>query len=144
MKLQKLVWFFVEWGFGLEQQEVESVVQEFLKVTNRKNPFNGGVPEGWWSGFLKRHPRISKRKPQHLQMARAQVSRQDIMDHWFNDCLRPTLKKLQLDPQDDPHKEMAQMPHALIPGYCREQITVQTCVSASGQILPPYVVYNGA
>ena len=73
-------------------------MQEFLKVTNRKNPFNGGVPEeGWWSGFLKRHPQISKRKPQHLQMVRAQVSRQDIMDHRFNDCLGPTLKKLHLE-----------------------------------------------
>ena len=89
---------FAEWGFGLGRREVESVVQEFLKVTNRKNPFKDGVPgEGWWSGFLKRHPRIAKRKSQHLQMVRAQVSRQDILDHWFNDCLGPTLKKLDLE-----------------------------------------------
>ena len=35
-------------------------------------------------------------------------------------------------------------PHAMIPGSGREQITVQTCVSGSGQILPSYIVYKGA
>ena len=35
-------------------------------------------------------------------------------------------------------------PQALVPGLGRENITVQTCISASGQLLPPYVVYKGA
>ena len=155
---------FTECGFGLGRREVECVVQEFLKVTNRKNPFKGGVPEeGWWSGFLKRRPQKANKKPQHLQMVRAQVSRQDIMDHWFNDCLGPTLKKLDLvgkveriynvDKSGVPlswnskvvlTKRGHKMPHALVPGSGREQVTVRTCVPTSSQILPPYVVYKGA
>ena len=35
-------------------------------------------------------------------------------------------------------------PQALTPGSGREQITVQTCASGSGEMLPPYVVYKRA
>ena len=35
-------------------------------------------------------------------------------------------------------------PQALVPGSGCEQITVQTCVSGSGQVLPPNVVFKGA
>ena len=78
------------------------------------------------------------------------------MDHWFNDCLGPTLKKLDLqgkaeriDNVDIPGFSLSWTPkiiltkrghkmlHALIQGSGREQITVQTRVSASGQIQPP-------
>ena len=35
-------------------------------------------------------------------------------------------------------------PQAMTPGSGREQITVQTCISGSGQLMAPYVVYKGA
>ena len=88
---------FAEWGFGIGRREVESVIQDFLRVSKRKNPFKDGVPgEGWWSGFLKRHPKITKRKPQQLQMVRAKASCEDIVSHWFDHCLGPALEKLDL------------------------------------------------
>ena len=64
-------------------------------MTKRKNPFIDGVPgEGWWSGFFKRHPKVVKRKPQQLQMARAKASCPEIISDWFEQCLCPTLAEL--------------------------------------------------
>ena len=155
---------FAEWGFGMGRREVESVVKDYLHVTKRKNPFKDGVPgEGWWSGFFKRHPKVVKRKPQQLQMARAKASCPEIISHWFDQCLGPTLEKLDLVGKADRifnvdesgfplswnptmiltrrgHKS----PQAMTPGSGREQITVQTCISGSGQLMAPYVVYKGA
>lgn len=91
-----------EWGFGLGRREVESVIEDYLRVTKRRNPFKGGVPgEGWWSGFMRRHPEITKRKPQQLQMVRVRSSTKDVITHWFNQCLKPTLKKLDLKGKPD-------------------------------------------
>lgn len=155
---------FAEWGFGLGRKEVESVINEYLRAMKKPNPFKDGVPgEGWWSSFLKRHPEIVHRRPQHLQMVRARASSQEVISHWFTECLGPTLDKLQL--REKPERIFNvnesgfplswtpkliltkcghKAPQALIPGSGREQITVQTCISASGQLMPPYVIYKGA
>ena len=62
---------FAEWGFDLGRKEVEGIVSNYLKCTKKKNPFKDTIPgEGWWSGFMKRHPEIRKRKPQHIQQNR--------------------------------------------------------------------------
>ena len=113
--------------------------------------------------FFKRHPKVVKRKPQQLQMARAKASCPEIISHWFDQCLGPTLEKLDLVGKADRifnvdesgfplswnptmiltrrgHKS----PQAMTPGSGREQITVQTCISGSGQLMAPYVVYKGA
>ena len=79
------------------RREVYSVIHDYLSTTKRENPFKGGVPgEGWWSGFMKRHPKIARRKPQQLQMVRARASCREIITHWFSQCLGPMLEKLDL------------------------------------------------
>ena len=55
----------------------------------------GYQEKGWWSGFFKRHPKVVKRKPQQLQMARAKASCPEIISHWFDQCLGPTLEKIR-------------------------------------------------
>ena len=81
---------FAEWGFGLGRREVEGIIQ-------KKIPFKNGVPgEGWWSGFMKRHPELRHRKPQHLQMFRAKATNQEVINHWFIECLKPVLETLSL------------------------------------------------
>ena len=45
---------------------------------------------------MKRHPKLSKRKPQQFQMIRARSSTPEIVAHWFIKCLKPTLEKLNL------------------------------------------------
>ena len=154
---------FAEWGFGLGRKEVEGIVGNYLKCTKKKNPFKDTIPgEGWWSGFMKRHPEIRKRKPQHLQMVRAKQSNRIIVNHWFTSCLEPALQNLDLfnkpeqiynvdesgfplswTPKTILTKKGQKTPQALMAGSGRENITVQTCISGSGTLLPPYVVYKG-
>lgn len=40
-------------------------------------------------------------------------------------------------------KRGMKLPEAVIGGSGRENITVQVCVSADGNILPPYIVFTG-
>ena len=111
---------------------------------------------------MKRHPEIRKRKPQHLQMVRAKQSNRIIVNHWFTSCLEPALQNLDLfnkpeqiynvdesgfplswTPKTILTKKGQKTPQALLARSGRENITVQTCISGSGTLLPPYVVYKG-
>ena len=154
---------FAEWGFGLQKDDIKLVVAQFCKVSKRKNPFKNAIPgDDWWAGFLRRHSVLVKRKPQQLQMVRAQCSRIEVVNHWFIDCLKPTLDSLNLhnsssrifnvDEVGFPLSGRAKSvlvkrgmksPQSLIPGSGRENITVQVCCSASGELFPPYVVFTG-
>ena len=42
-----------------------------------------------------------------------------------------------------PKMMLAKSPQVLVPGTGRDSVTVQACISASGVLLPPYVVYKG-
>ena len=60
---------FAEWGFGLTKVNIINVVGDYFRHTKKPNPFKNGVPgNDWWQLFMKRHPEVSKRKPQALQM----------------------------------------------------------------------------
>ena len=154
---------FAEWGFGLRKEDVKGVVADFCRKLKRTNPFKQGVPgDDWWGGFMRRHPALVRRKPQALQMVRAQCSRVEIVNHWFIECLKPALDFLKLHnhperifnvdevgfplsgrPTSVLVKKGMKSPQSLIPGSGRDNITVQVCCSASGDLLPPYVIYTG-
>ena len=140
-----------------------NVVSDYFKQSKKPNPFKNGAPgEDWWVRFMKRHPELSKRKPQALQMVRARAATPEVVNHWFHQCLKPALDSLGL--MDKPNciynvdesgfplsgrpahvicKRGMKSPQTVIGGSGRENITVQVCVSAAGQLLPPYIVYTG-
>ena len=44
---------------------------EYVKANDVKNVFTDGIPgEDWYLGFMKRHPRLSLKKPELLQASR--------------------------------------------------------------------------
>ena len=45
---------------------------------------------------MKHHPELTKRKSQALQMVRAKVATPEVIDHWFDQCLKPTLDTLKI------------------------------------------------
>ena len=45
---------------------------------------------------MKRHPELSKRKPQALQMVKAKAATPEVVNHWFHQCLKPALDGLGL------------------------------------------------
>ena len=154
---------FGKWGFGVTKAEVTSVIAEFFEYNKRPNPFKDNTPgPDWWSGFMKRHPQLVKRKPQPLQVVRAKSATVAMIDDWFESCLKPTLTELGLT--EKPHciynvdetgfplsgrpshvlvKRGSKSVHTVIGGSGRDFITVQACISSTGQLLSPYVVYSG-
>ena len=88
---------FAEWGYGLRKADVRAICAEFCCKLKRHNPFNEDVPgDDWWSGFILRHPSLVQRRPQELQMVRARCSKVEVVNHWFIQCLKPTLDSLNL------------------------------------------------
>ena len=154
---------FSQWGFGLTKMDIISVVADYFQHTKKPNPFKDGVPgDDWWCLFMKRHPELTKRKPQALQMVRAKAATPHVINHWFLDCLKPTLDELGLHnkpqcifnvdesgfplsgrPAHIICKRGVKYPQAIIGGSGRENITVQVCVSADGKLVPLYVIYTG-
>ena len=154
---------FAEWGFGVTKTEVINVVSEFCQQNRRHNPFKNNIPgPDWWAGFCRRHPELVKRKAQPLQMVRAKCATIEAIDHWFDSCLYPTLTALNLlDKPDSIYnvdesgfpisgrptyvlaRRGSKSVHLVIGGSGRDNITIQTCITGTGKLLPPYVIYAG-
>ena len=84
-------------GFDIGWQEVETGIQGYLAAIKHPKPIKNGIHvEGWWLGFLKCHPKLVHCKLQQLRMTQAKATCQVVIDHWFNQCLEPTLTKLKL------------------------------------------------
>ena len=154
---------FAEWGMGLGKSQVLGIVADYLRANKKSHLFPKGIPgNDWWRSFLKRNPSISMRKPQSLQLARARNANIETVDHWFNNILKPLIDKTGLlnhperifnadetsfclcgRPQKVVAKRGAKSPQYTVGGTGKENITVQVCVSAAGQLLPPYILYTG-
>ena len=152
---------FGDWGYGIGKKEVLGVVGDYCKW-NKIDVFPSGVPKiEWWRGFLRRHPELSLRKPQALQISRAKAATPQVIDQWFS-VLEPLINRLGLTnhperifnsdetsfclsgrPQRVLAKKGAKSPQYIIGGTGKENITVQGCISATGKLLPPYILYTG-
>ena len=70
---------------------------DYFQHTKRPNPFRDYVPgDDWWGLFMKQHPKLTKRIPQALQMVRAKAATPKLIDHWFNQWLKPTHDSLKI------------------------------------------------
>ena len=154
---------FSDWGMGLGKKDVIAIVADYLKENNKGDLFlNGVLGRYWWRNFIKRNPQLSLRKPQSLQIARAKNTDAGTIDHWFHNVLQPLLEKNGLlnhperifnadetsfclcgHPQKVLARKGAKPPQYTVGGTGKENITVQVCVSASGNLLPPYILYSG-
>ena len=72
-------------GYGRTRQHVIQAVKSILDKDGRKNPFINNTPgRKWWSLFLKRHPTISLRSAEHLQLSRVQCCTPEALDEWYH------------------------------------------------------------
>ena len=68
-----------ELGFPLTKDFVSVALREYLDATCRAEKFKDGIPGyDWWWGFLKRHPKLAERKPEHFPRNRAEASRPEV------------------------------------------------------------------
>ena len=59
-------------GFPLTRDMVGLIIRDYLRNCDRPNPFKDSIPQqDWWSGFFRRWPILSERKPEHLPKCRA-------------------------------------------------------------------------
>ena len=60
------------------------MVQAIIKKDNRPNPFTNNRPgKKWWKLFKERHPVLSLRQPEHLQLSRARCCTPEEIRTWF-------------------------------------------------------------
>ena len=154
-------------GYGLTRDLVEVVVFEYLKDQEIPNPFVGGVPgRDWWHRFMLRWPRLSERRPQNLSKSRARASNPEIMNAWFNK-LDEVFANLAFDPRDPTMvkhrlwncdetafctspvatkllaRRGSRVVHEIGGDSGHQYVTVHCCGSASGERLPPFILYKG-
>ncbi len=117
------------------------------------------VSNGWWESFRKRHPILTLRGAEKLSYARLVATNPHIISSYF-DLLEQTLSEYNLfsSPsriyncdetglplQHTPPRVIGikgqKHPRSVTTG-CKKNITVLACCSASGNVLPPQVIFR--
>ena len=153
-------------GYGVTKDVVDAVIYDYLRETKKPNPFTGGVPgHDWWRRFLGRWPCLSKRKPQHLSKKRAQAGNSEVINAWF-DNLDKIFATSGLNPKNPDiscrlwncdetafctspvsttilARRGSRAVHEVGGGSGRQYFTVHCGGSASGERLPPFILYKG-
>ena len=158
-----------ELGFGLTREIVADVVCSYLKDHGRPSPFTGGIPGAhWWRGFLKRWPKLSERKPQHLSAKRAAAASEETLQSWFTMVQEFFVEKGLLKRRRPVADFASRIWNADESGFClgttskkllarrgdrsvhevggasdRQYITINACGNAAGVRLPPFILYKG-
>ena len=88
---QKLVDYVVHMskiGYGCTRDQLLEIVHKMVVKDGRKNPFTNDKPViKWWTLFKKRHPEVSLRIPEQLQVARAKCCTPETLQAWFNSSI---------------------------------------------------------
>lgn len=146
-----------DWGFPFTTIELQMFTKHFMEsagVVISKFKNNTPGPD-WVKCFLIRHQNlIGKRLTQNINKARAGVSSETISEYFSN--LHSTLQDIppsnifnydETNVSDDPgRKKMifrrgVKYPEKVI-NHSKTAISLMMCGSASGVLLPPYVIYK--
>lgn len=147
----------VRWLVGCAKsiREVRAIVGAI--VAKKMNIDHCTVSHGWWDRFRKRHPQLSLRTGETLAYVRAVSTNRQVLDRYF-DMLEDIVTKNSLPSgrifnldetgmplQHRPGKRIAlrgQKHVNVLTSGNKTNITVLACVSASGFVMPPMVIYS--
>nr|CAI5868906.1 unnamed protein product [Callosobruchus analis] len=164
-KPQDFLAFFIKtlakWGFGLSRKEILELVGDFVCKNDIKTPFKNGLPgEDWFLNFKKRH-NLSIRKPEPLEYARKKAATDPFIIYGYFNLLKKTLVEMDLENAPDriwnldesylsidPSKskvvgERGQKSSRVISSSGRENTTLVLACSATGQRVPPLIIFKG-
>jgi hypothetical protein len=145
------------WGFPLTSADLCHVIKAYLDSMGRTTRFVQNMPgPDFVTGFLQRHPELTVRKANMIKRARAGLSRETVQE--FFDRFAITAKDIppcnifnydETNMQDNPGCVKAIFKKGTkyaeqVRNHSKSAISVMFCCSATGQLLPPYVVYKGA
>ncbi|XP_060855370.1 uncharacterized protein LOC132933051 [Metopolophium dirhodum] len=148
-------------GYPCDKNEFKELVGHFIKQSNFITPFKNGIPgDDWYYGFMKRHPKLSFKKPEQLQKVRKDARKPEVVYDFYEKLMDVVVaNNMQNRPEfffnadesgfhTDPSKlkaigEKGQPFNRIVGGSGRESISVLACVSADGKYLPPLIVFKG-
>lgn len=147
-------------GYGLTREGVMAMAYAIVERTGRNHPFKSGhAGRGWYEGFMSRQALLTLRKPQALSYSRAVCGNKETIDDFFAKLgaiygrLNLIVKPSQIYNADEtgvtivhkPSKVVAQLGRRNVPSLTSAEKgkthTVLACVSANGQVLPPFMIY---
>lgn len=146
-------------GMGLRMCEFLDFVQSIVNKEKRQVPFKNGRPgKKWFYAFMNRNSHIiNQRVETALELKRSQVTKEK-MDAWY-DRFRDFLLSIGLIDKPSkiwnadetgfnmgsnkskvigPTRRDLGVPHI---SFGKQRLTVMFCGSASGQMMPPFLVY---
>ena len=147
-------------GFGLTREGVMAMAYAIVDRTGRHHTFKGGnAGRGWYEGFMAQQATLTLRTPQALSYALAVCSNKETIDDFFAKLgailgrLNLIAKPSQIFNADEtgvsivhrPSKVVAQIGRSNVPSLTSadkgKTHTILACVSASGQVIAPFMVY---
>lgn len=147
-------------GFGLTRESVMAMAYAIAEKTGRDHPFKEGhAGRGWYEGFMARQATLTLRTPQALSYARAVSSNKETIDNFFAKLgamfgrLNLVAKPSQIFNADESGVSIVHRPSKVVTQIGRRNVpsvtsadkgrthTILACVSASGQVIPPFMIY---
>ena len=72
-------------GFPINKDSLVISAKKFIEQENIQTPFKNNTPgRKWFEGFMKRHPKLSLKKCEHLSKTRAAVT-ETFIRNWFSE-----------------------------------------------------------
>jgi len=144
-----------EWGFPLKCRDIQLAVKSYLDRLGKKTRFKNNWPgKDWVDLFLNRNNELTLRIGENIKRVRAAVSK-SVLNEYF-DNLSNTLSNVppshifnydETNFVDDPGKSLVVVRRGtkhpeVVKDTSKTSVSVMFCVSADGNILPPYTVYK--
>lgn len=145
-----------EWGFPLTTKDLVLFIRDYLNHVGKTTRFTNNTPGKFFvKGFLKRHRTLTIRKANFIKRVRAALSHSDVNDFFVRfeqvvkdidpDCI---YNYDETNLQDNAGERKAIFRRGvkyaeLIRDSTKSAITVMFAGTASGRLLPPYVIYKG-
>lgn len=145
-----------EWGFPLTTRDLQDVVHSYLEKGGRSEPrFSSNYPgRDWVYQFRSRHPELTNRLAENIKRNRAEVSYETISTYFEHlerslDGVAPNaiVNYDESNLSDDPGRSKVLVRRGVKhPERCLDSSKMSTTIvvacTASGQLLPPYVIYK--
>lgn len=147
-------------GYGLTREGVMGLAYSIVERAKRPHPFqNGSAGRAWFEGFMRRNPKLTIRSPQSLSYCRALSGNKETVADFFGKLgalygkLNLVSRQMQIFNCDEtgvtivfkPNKVVAELGkrhvYALSASEKGKTHTVLSCVSATGFMLPPMMIY---
>ena len=149
-----------EIGYGLTREGVMSLAYSIVEKSKCPHPFqNGSAGRAWFEGFMRRKPNLTIRSPQSLSYCQAISANKETITDFFGKLgslyskLNLVTKPMQIFNCDETgvtvvfklNKVIAELGkrnvYALSAAERGKTHTILSCVSATGFIVPPMMIY---